>query len=365
MLSEELLYQKIKHKNLSEVKVLNLYGNDLEDIQILKKLNNIEILSLSLNKISSLKPLKNCLHLKELYLRKNNISNLSEINYLTNLKNLKILWLEENPISNLPNYKIYILNKLPQLVKLDNYEINNIKINKYIKRNNTEIYKINHTNEENIKYNYNNKSKEKKIILKRVSSNSIESNSYLENINFNKYLKNNLSSFLKNNSKNISKEGKNLLLEKKIISQNRNILNFKKLKLKIKLSNNINNDFSNLNTNNNINNNTLTKREKINIRNIIPISKSGINLIKNELKKNENEMTIVSSKDVPNFNKEFIINSNKNKFKETKKSLIEKAMKYINKMTLNDLIELKNKIDCKIKLINNIEKIEINNFISN
>ena len=364
MLSEELLYQKIKHKNLSDIKVLNLYGNDLEDIQIIKKLNNIEILSLSLNKISSLKPLKNCLHLKELYLRKNNISNLNEINYLTNLKNLKILWLKENPISNLPNYKIYILSKLPQLVKLDNYEINNIKINKYIKRNNTEIYKINHTHEENIKNN-NNKSKEKKIILKRVSSNSIESNSYLENINFNKYSKNNLSSFLKYNSKNVSKEGKNLFLEKKIISQNKNILNFKKLKLKIKLANNINNDFSNLNTNNNISNNTLTKREKINIRNVIPISKSGINLIKNELKKNESESTIVSCKDVPKFNKETIINSSKYKFKETKKSLIEKAMKYINKMNLNDLIELKNKIDCKIKLINNIEKVEINNFDSN
>ena len=358
MLSEELIYQKVKHKNLSDIKVLNLYGNDLEDIQIIKKLVNIEILSLSLNKISSLKPFKNCLHLKELYLRKNNISNLNEINYLTNLKNLKILWLKENPISNLPNYKIYILNKLPQLVKLDNFEINNIKINKYIKRNNTEIYRKNVTHEENIKYN--NKSKEKKIILKRICSSS-ESNSNLE---FNNSKKNNLSSFLKYNSKNMSKEGNNLLLEKKIISQNKNFINFKKLKLKIKFTNDIKKDFSNLNTNININNNTLTKREKIKIRNIIPISKSGINLLKNEMKKNENESTNVSSKDLPKLNKELKINSN-SVFKEKKKSLIEKAMKYINKMTLNDLIALKDKIECKIKLINNIENIEINNFISN
>jgi len=82
------------------------------------------------------------------------------------------------------------------------------------------------------------------------------------------------------------------------------------------------------------------------------------------MKKNENESTNVSSKDLPKLNKELKINSN-SVFKEKKKSLIEKAMKYINKMTLNDLIALKDKIECKIKLINNIENIEINNFISN
>ena len=82
------------------------------------------------------------------------------------------------------------------------------------------------------------------------------------------------------------------------------------------------------------------------------------------MKKNENESTNVSSKDLPKLNKELKINSN-SVFKEKKKSLKEKAMKYINKMTLNDLIALKDKIECKIKLINNIENIEINNFISN
>lgn len=83
----------------------------------------MEVLSLSVNAISSLADLAACTQLKELYLRKNHIKELSEILYLVNLPHLRILWLSENPCCSAPNYREYILQKLPNLTKLDNTDI--------------------------------------------------------------------------------------------------------------------------------------------------------------------------------------------------------------------------------------------------
>lgn len=75
-LTPELILSKCKQDNLSSIKNLNLYGNDLEDISILKDIPNIEIGSLSLNKIKSLKDFSSCKKLRELYLRKNLVEDL-------------------------------------------------------------------------------------------------------------------------------------------------------------------------------------------------------------------------------------------------------------------------------------------------
>lgn len=56
-------------------------------------------------------------------LRKNEISDLREINYLTNCPNLQVLWLAENPIAAIPNYRMYVLKVLPNLRKLDEVEV--------------------------------------------------------------------------------------------------------------------------------------------------------------------------------------------------------------------------------------------------
>ena len=109
--------------DLSEVRNLNLWGNDYSDIRIVRELTNVEVLSLSVNSITTLKDLAYCTQLRELYLRKNKITELSEILYLVNLPHLKILWLSENPCCATPNYREYILSKLPNLQKLDNTDI--------------------------------------------------------------------------------------------------------------------------------------------------------------------------------------------------------------------------------------------------
>jgi len=78
----EFVLQKCKCDKLSQIKNLNLWGSELEDISTLKDMPNIEICSLSLNKIKTLRDFQHCRKLAELYLRKNLIENLQDIKYL-------------------------------------------------------------------------------------------------------------------------------------------------------------------------------------------------------------------------------------------------------------------------------------------
>ncbi|MCQ2819997.1 MAG: leucine-rich repeat protein, partial [archaeon] len=121
MLTNDIILKKYPYlKDYSELKSLNLWGNNLSDISLISQFKNLEIVSLSVNNISTLSPFSSLINLKELYLRKNNISSLSEIDHLIPLKNLKILWLEDNPICKENKYVSYVIEKLPQLLKFDN-----------------------------------------------------------------------------------------------------------------------------------------------------------------------------------------------------------------------------------------------------
>ena len=122
-LTADLILQRTKASSLDTVKNLNLWGNDIDDVRILKEMPNIEVLSLSVNKISSLKPFQYCKKLTELYLRKNLIGDLSEIKYIQGLPGLKVLWLWDNPCAEAPNYREIVLAALPNLVKLDNQAV--------------------------------------------------------------------------------------------------------------------------------------------------------------------------------------------------------------------------------------------------
>jgi hypothetical protein len=120
LLTADLILQKTKASNLESVKNLNLWGNDIDDVRIVREMANLEVLSLSVNRINSLKAFQHCKKLSELYLRKNLISDLSELKYLQNLPNLKVLWLWDNPCAELARYRETVLAYLPNLVKLDN-----------------------------------------------------------------------------------------------------------------------------------------------------------------------------------------------------------------------------------------------------
>jgi Leucine-rich repeat (LRR) protein len=122
-LTSDLILQKTKASNLESVKNLNLWGNEIDDVRIVREMPNLEVLSLSVNKIDSLKPFQHCKKLSELYLRKNLIQDLTELRYLQGLPGLKVLWLWDNPCAEHPKYRETVLSYLPNLVKLDNQAV--------------------------------------------------------------------------------------------------------------------------------------------------------------------------------------------------------------------------------------------------
>jgi len=114
---------KTKTNQLDRIRNLNLCANDLADIDIVSQMTALEVLSLSVNSIKTLKDIGACHNLKELYIRRNCVDSLDEINHLVPLKNLKIIWLAENPIATISGYRKHVIKSLPQLEKLDNIEI--------------------------------------------------------------------------------------------------------------------------------------------------------------------------------------------------------------------------------------------------
>ena len=333
MLTKEYIFKKNpKYKLLSEIQTLNLWGNDIEDISILSECKNIEILSLSLNKISNLSPLKNCLNLRELYLRKNNISSLNQIDNLINLTNLKILWLDENPISNLENYKDYIIKKLPQIIKLDNEIID--QTNYILKYKSTESCDNKKHKNKIIHLNG------KKLILRRANSNETKKvnlfmSSRKRKNDVNCSLQENFSFLNFNNI--VTNNSNNNLIE--LIKQNKSDKKSNeiyKIKLKIiphaKKKNNkitIKKNFS---------------KENIYLKMPISVSNSNKKLISN----NPSEKNILS----------FTINDKEDEIRKNNipncknkdyQSLLKQGIQIINKMEIKDLFILKERIEEKIE----------------
>jgi hypothetical protein len=118
-LTQEFIALRTKCDRLESIKNLNLWGNDLEDISIIKNMPNLEVVSLSVNKIRTLKDFSYLRNLRELYLRKNSIAEINEVKYLVNLPNLRVLWLSENPVVETKNYRSIVIKILPQITKLD------------------------------------------------------------------------------------------------------------------------------------------------------------------------------------------------------------------------------------------------------
>ena len=134
MLTKEEIEKKYPGKQLSDIKILNFYGKDFSNIDIISQMKSLKIISLSSNKISSLKPFKSLPNLKELIIRNNNIEKIDEINYLQSCNKLKSLWISENPICKKEEYKKILVEKLPNLKTLD--DTNTTEIKEEIEKNN-------------------------------------------------------------------------------------------------------------------------------------------------------------------------------------------------------------------------------------
>ncbi len=77
-----MVLAKSKVPTLGAVRNLNLWGNELSDVSIVRRTPNVEVLSLSVNSIKSLRDFAACPALSELYLRKNEVSDIREVAYL-------------------------------------------------------------------------------------------------------------------------------------------------------------------------------------------------------------------------------------------------------------------------------------------
>lgn len=127
VLTEKLLLAKTKADTINDVKKFNIWGQKLTDVSILEKLPNVTSIGLSVNLISTLENFSKCLHVQEIFMRSNLISDFSELKHLQMCKNLRVLWLLENPICKDENYRLKVIKILPQIKKLDNDDVSDIE----------------------------------------------------------------------------------------------------------------------------------------------------------------------------------------------------------------------------------------------
>jgi len=309
--------------------------------------------------------------LREINLRNNSIFSFNELNYLTNLKKLKILCLEGNPISYDDNYTEKIMKILPHLHYLDNRNvtkckniINRNKEYKYLKRVLTEEKKVRIDIDENknianiSNYNTNN---QKKIILKRVFSYFDSRNDEInkESSNINSNYKNNYIQYLKFVNKDKGK------------SERKKEINFKNIKLKFK--NQKRNIYKNI-----LLNNYLKKYPQFpNNKQTINININNTNINKPIINNNNTVQNTLFHHDFSEKQKSTTINS---KFLSKGKNILQKKIKgnirnlkfckfiesnnncdnnyvmaaslLVNKISIQDLILLKRYINKKIESLN-------------
>ena len=350
MLTKDFILSKYpKYSDITEIKKLNIWGEDIEDISIISKMINLEKLSLSSNKISTLSSLSNCLNLREIYLRNNNIITFEELNHLRHLLNLKVLWLEGNPICDDILYREKVLNLLPQVIFLDNKN----RLWKQEKINSKKRMQSEEQKKRKNAFDYNvniSKSNRKKILLRRVFS-------YLDSTNDVKVIETSNDTSLNKNKKSnncvLGKKGD--LSELKIIFNNkgngekREKQMFRKLKLKIKKEEAKNNFYLN---NNNLFNNYLgnaprpsnkkltvetnfmprlriKEKDNVTVQNSISIEAFKGNLLKN-----------INNAKFTNFN-----NNNNNNY------VMQAIYLLVDKMNVNDLMSLKDVINQKISIL--------------
>jgi hypothetical protein len=118
-LMEHMVFQKTRTQSLTDVRNLNMWGFELDNVSIVSGMTNAETLAFPVNHITTLAPFASCKSLRNLLLRDNRITDFNEIDHLRDLPNLTTLSLSENPIAQDPRYREIVLQKLPQLTKLD------------------------------------------------------------------------------------------------------------------------------------------------------------------------------------------------------------------------------------------------------
>lgn len=72
--------------HFTQLKELNLAGNELKNLKGIEHLKNLELLNLTANQLTTLRGIRHLKHLKYLFIRDNHLKNLSEIQHLKQLE---------------------------------------------------------------------------------------------------------------------------------------------------------------------------------------------------------------------------------------------------------------------------------------
>ena len=341
MLTKELIFSRnSKISELSQITKLIIYAEDIEDISIISSMPKLEYLSLSSNNISSLSALSDCIYLREIYLRNNKISSFEELNHLRHLFNLKVLWLEGNPICDDDFYRKKVLNILPQIISLDNKsrilkrERANVKV-----RNQSEQKRARNGLDFNLKNI--SKSQRKKILMRRVFSyyndeDDRTEKKEVETLNNISLKHNNIkyNNYIYSNKKSDLSELKIRFNAKMHFNQKENDKNkkiYRKLKLKLKTEENKNNNIHIHNIFNNINQMPKIGDNNITVQNSIP-TEGKYNFFRNV------------NKDKKHINNCFGNNN----------YVMKAIYLLVDKMNVNDLISLKKVINNRISVLGKV-----------
>ena len=128
-LTLDFILSKANANNPKSIRALNLRGNKIFDISILSELSSLEIISLDANQIKDISAFKKLKNVREVQLRDNQITDFNQLENLKNCKKLEKLAIKDNPIANISNYHQKIIEILPQLKKIDDIEVKQLKSN--------------------------------------------------------------------------------------------------------------------------------------------------------------------------------------------------------------------------------------------
>ena len=100
---------------------INLTDNSISEINMLPQLKRLKTLMLINNRISRIENdfAINCPFLTNLVLTNNKISDFQQIDNIASCKSLQKLYLVDNVVTKMKNYRLYVIYKIPTLRILD------------------------------------------------------------------------------------------------------------------------------------------------------------------------------------------------------------------------------------------------------
>ena len=84
-LTREMIVKRTQNYNLNSITQLNMWGQYLQNISIIREMTSLESVTFSKNQIKTLKDFQNLINLKQLSLQDNLISDFRELKYLSSL----------------------------------------------------------------------------------------------------------------------------------------------------------------------------------------------------------------------------------------------------------------------------------------